>query len=39
MDEQTVERKVGLIAGTEIGKLGDNRVFECRRRVADFSKP
>src|ERR1700681_3975346 len=38
MDEQTVERKVGLIAGTEIGKLGDNRVFECSRRVADFSK-
>ncbi len=38
MDEQTVERKVGFIAGTGIGKLGDGRILECRRRVADFSK-
>jgi hypothetical protein len=38
MEEQIIKRKVGLIAGTGIDKLGDGRVLERRRRIADFSK-
>src|SRR5882672_1460153 len=38
MEEQTVERKIGFIAGTGIGQLGGGRVLERRRRIADFSK-
>src|SRR6202022_4908196 len=38
MENQAIKRKVGFIARTGIGKLSDNRVFECRRRVADLSK-
>jgi hypothetical protein len=38
MEEQTVERKVGFIAGTGIGKLGHGRVLERRRRIAEFGK-
>jgi hypothetical protein len=38
MKDQTIQRTVGFSAGTRIGKLRDDRVFECGRRVADFSK-
>jgi hypothetical protein len=38
MEEQTVEREVGFVARSGIGKLGDGRSLECRHRVADFSK-
>jgi hypothetical protein len=38
MQNQTIKRKVGLIARTGIGNLSNNRVFECGRRVADLGK-
>jgi hypothetical protein len=38
MENQAIKRKVGLIAITGIGKLSNNRLFECGRRVADLGK-
>src|SRR6267142_64783 len=38
VEEQAVERAVGFIAGTGIGKLGNRRVLERRRRIADLAE-
>ena len=38
MDQQAIQRKVGLIAEAGCFQFDDDGVLECRRGVADFGK-